>query len=216
MLANDPFSRAIVPASISRAISSKPQLRCLDDPGRRGEIHSLTILENHRLVLVWHARMHDRTVAVALHMLIQALVWVCPRDFADLSAVKAPIVEALEQVFKPQCILMGQQVDEGIPQVDSILKVHGQVHEVVAPLEFMLVQQRQQRAGCISVGNVPQHHRGGLSLRLRRRYKRCLGGAFSATLSCRACTRNCPTTTTASCLLTTACASEASVARAST
>mmetsp|Transcript_107928 Transcript_107928/g.305240 ORF Transcript_107928/g.305240 Transcript_107928/m.305240 type:complete len:346 (-) Transcript_107928:430-1467(-) len=128
------------------------------------EVDAEPVLEERGLELVGHVRVHHGAVAVARAVVRQTLQRLAPADVADLEAADLPVAEALEMLPAAHGVLMRQHVDEGVPETCPPLEVHGQVAEVVAAGEALLVEQLQQRVPVVVVGQVSQHNRGALLL----------------------------------------------------
>lgn len=106
--------------------------------------------------------MHHWAVPISLHVLMTALMGMCPRHLAHFHAVHEPLGETLENKHEVQRIFIGDQVHERVSQIHAISKIHRQVHEIVESSETLLDKNFKQHALGIPVRNVAQHHRGQL------------------------------------------------------
>mmetsp|Transcript_13487 Transcript_13487/g.22219 ORF Transcript_13487/g.22219 Transcript_13487/m.22219 type:complete len:358 (-) Transcript_13487:631-1704(-) len=148
---------ALVRRVVVLANSWRP--RCL---GRLGKGHTETVLENHGLVLIWDALVHDRAVAVSLYMGLQPLMRSAPADATDLLTGKNPLGVSTELLPKVRNVGWVHQVNKRIAQAGAGLEVNGQVQEVVLSLKAFIVQHGHQHLSCVVIGKVPQHHGGAL------------------------------------------------------
>lgn len=80
------------------------------------------------------------------------------RDGADLFAVEVVPTPSIELAEKTDDGPEVNEVHEGIADVALVLKVNGQVEEVVEPLEVLIDFFKDRGLGVL-VGDVPHHQR---------------------------------------------------------
>mmetsp|Transcript_97810 Transcript_97810/g.232901 ORF Transcript_97810/g.232901 Transcript_97810/m.232901 type:complete len:227 (+) Transcript_97810:182-862(+) len=135
-----------------------PDPRRADGLGGRREGDALPVREDHRLVLVWHAGVHHRTIAVALDVARQPPVRLTPRCFALNARVfsgKAAPLDLFQQLF---CCFMANQPHQCIPQAASPGEVHRKVNEVVPATETRPVQQLEDIVASELLRHIAKHH----------------------------------------------------------
>merc|ERR1740139_60419 len=82
---------------------------------RRGrEADASVLVEDHRPVLIGHGLVHERTVAVTLHVGSQTLVRLAPGDLADLVTGERPAFVAVEAGPNSSCIFGPTDIQEGV------------------------------------------------------------------------------------------------------
>mmetsp|Transcript_57520 Transcript_57520/g.168944 ORF Transcript_57520/g.168944 Transcript_57520/m.168944 type:complete len:288 (-) Transcript_57520:91-954(-) len=127
-----------------------------------GEVNPHAILEDHRLILIRHRRVHDWAALVALHVGLKPLMGPTPAHSTHLPARQHPLrvtIELLPEGMHPAWI---DQVDECVAQASTGLEVDRQVDEVVLAVEALVVQHGEQHRTRVVVRQIPQHHRGSL------------------------------------------------------
>mmetsp|Transcript_83050 Transcript_83050/g.211382 ORF Transcript_83050/g.211382 Transcript_83050/m.211382 type:complete len:317 (+) Transcript_83050:475-1425(+) len=132
--------------------------RRLDFLRRRWEGNAQPILEQDRAVMVRHGIVHQRAVAVALHVRVETLVRVAPAHATALAAGHGPLREAVEGAMQTLRILGSDHVDEGVAHRGVRAEVHGKIQKVERTKEALRVQQHHQHVPRVVVGQVPQHH----------------------------------------------------------
>mmetsp|Transcript_128030 Transcript_128030/g.370524 ORF Transcript_128030/g.370524 Transcript_128030/m.370524 type:complete len:200 (+) Transcript_128030:743-1342(+) len=128
-------------------------------------------------VALWHARVHHRTVPVALHIRAKALVLVAPSHLADLARPQPPVRKAVESQTESWHQGGIHQIDKCIAKVATASEVNGQVDEVVLSSESLAVQQFQKHGSRVAVGQVAQHQGSAVVYTLTR-LSPTAGGTF--------------------------------------
>jgi len=114
------------------------------------------IFEQNWLVGVRYRLMHDSFIAVLLNVCTEALEWTAPRYRARLLGRDSPIAETIEVFFSCFGLLNGCEVDEGVTKPCCSVEVHGQVEEVVASLKTLIVEELEQFALGVAIGDIAQ------------------------------------------------------------
>mmetsp|Transcript_30980 Transcript_30980/g.89523 ORF Transcript_30980/g.89523 Transcript_30980/m.89523 type:complete len:261 (-) Transcript_30980:818-1600(-) len=124
-----------------------------------GEGHAPALREDHRLVRVRNALMHNRAVPVTSDVGLETLVRSAPTHSAHLAAGQDPLRVAVKGAPEARHKWGLDHVDEGITQACSGVEVGGQVDEVVASGEALAVEHGQQHVTSVIVRDIPQHDR---------------------------------------------------------
>lgn len=96
-------------------------------------------------MILLDAAMHHPAVAKMFHELLQALVWRAPAHREQLSARRvAPAAESFQLSFCKCRLLRSLEVHKCVAHVGASGKVHGQVDEVVHPLETAAVEESEK------------------------------------------------------------------------
>lgn len=117
-----------------------------------------TVFENYGFVTLWHRLVHHRTVTIALDVWPQPLERIAPGDIAYLLGCDFPSAKALELMHGVSSILIVCEIDKGISKARKAEEVHGDIDKVVAALEALTVQEREQHIARVAVGHVAEHH----------------------------------------------------------
>lgn len=123
---------------------------------RDGEWLADAIFKQNWLVGVRHRLMHDRLIAVLLNVCTEALEWTAPRYRARLLARDSPLAETIKVFFSSFGLLTRRKVDKGVTKSCCSVEVHRQVEEVVASLKTLIVEELEQFALCVAIGDVAQ------------------------------------------------------------
>mmetsp|Transcript_19412 Transcript_19412/g.45535 ORF Transcript_19412/g.45535 Transcript_19412/m.45535 type:complete len:297 (+) Transcript_19412:50-940(+) len=141
----------------------------------RREGNLLPVLVHSRLEFFMHGLASHRTVAVELHVLLQALD-LGPTDSADfLAAHHFPFTETLESTPGRLGILSRQEVDKSIAHTTIPAEVSNEVAKIVAACQSNAFKQAFSFPAIIVAWQVAEHHRG-------QRATRNLCGARTAKL----------------------------------
>jgi hypothetical protein len=107
------------------ALRSWPQLWRAQLPLRRWKGHRLSILKQHRLPIVGHRAMHDRTISVALYVCRETLLFLmAPAHSANLVALYAPPRKTFEMSTKPFSNVWLREVHKSIAQARMCFKIY--------------------------------------------------------------------------------------------
>ena len=86
--------------SLMYAIANGTQLWCTSHLRGWRERHAHVFLEHHRFFIIWRGQMPHWAVPTSLHVLMTALMGLCPLQLAHFHAVHEPLREALEKSTK--------------------------------------------------------------------------------------------------------------------
>mmetsp|Transcript_23161 Transcript_23161/g.63111 ORF Transcript_23161/g.63111 Transcript_23161/m.63111 type:complete len:292 (-) Transcript_23161:730-1605(-) len=147
---------------------------------RLRELHAGPAREERRLVLVGDRRVHQRAVAVALNVVSQALVRNAPTHAAHLVAGEHPLAVSVKHL--PEARYHGgiNQIDEGVAQSSTSVKVDGEIHVIVLARKAMHVEHPQEHAPPVVERQVLQHDGGAAA-----------GRALRGSLGCKCSGANC-------------------------
>mmetsp|Transcript_123425 Transcript_123425/g.308401 ORF Transcript_123425/g.308401 Transcript_123425/m.308401 type:complete len:251 (-) Transcript_123425:361-1113(-) len=154
----------------------------------RRELSADAVYEDSRPPIIWHCRVHDGTVTVALDVSRQTLIWFRPANGASAVALYIPCRESIEG--SPQSWHNGRrnEVYEGIAEGLACAEVDGDVDHVKQACEAHLIERLQQRVSRQQGGQASKHDcsarlthlrrcglRAGLCIRqgIRARCRRC-------------------------------------------
>jgi len=122
------------------------------------EVHPSALVEKHRLLVVRHIWVHDRTVAVSLNVTLQTLQGLAPTHLGLLLALQAPLGEALEVAEEAVSVCSVDKVEKRISNQGVAGEVKRGVEEVVGACEAMGIDECQEVVTTVIVGDVPPHH----------------------------------------------------------